>query len=51
MTEADPAVAKGTAGMQVQASGLGLERNREFPVSQLLDQIAAFISCLGHMSS
>lgn len=30
---AGPAVAEGAAGMQVQASGLGLECNREFPVS------------------
>lgn len=45
------AVAKGAAGMQVQASGLGLECNREFPVSLLLDRIAACISCLSRMSN
>lgn len=30
---AGPVVAEGAAGVQVQASGLGLECNREFPVS------------------
>ena len=30
---AGPAAAEGAAGMQVQASGLGLECNGEFPVS------------------
>lgn len=37
--------------MQVQTSGWGWESGWEFPISQLLDQIAAFISCLGCRSN
>lgn len=37
--------------VQVQRSGWGWESDWEFSISQLLDQIAAFILCLGHMSN